>query len=155
MPESILSPFRREYAGAIEEYRQVVDINARDAIPSSRRWQGMHVYVISTQTTYELIGGILNSNWRAIGGAGIKNVTQAGEVITITKEDDSTIVIDLSTKRLVIDGYNVRKGTGNISTEVIEEGDYCDGWEGDTFVAFRVDGIPYLTNRSLAINNSI
>lgn len=155
MADSIISQFQREYANPIETFRQVADITARDAINSSRRWQGMLVYVISTETTYELKGGITNSDWAVLGG-GVTSIAQSGLETTFTLPDTSTITIDLSTCILQIDGYSVKKGTG-VSISAIEVNDYCYGWEGDTFVAFKVDAIPYTTvgNRRFAVNNGI
>jgi hypothetical protein len=45
-------------------YRSVADLTERDAISDARRKEGMLVYVITTDTTYQLYGGITNSNWR-------------------------------------------------------------------------------------------
>jgi len=42
---------------------QVTDITARDAITTERRIIGMLCYVISENKTYQLQGGILNTNW--------------------------------------------------------------------------------------------
>lgn len=49
----------------------VPDIAARNAIPSSDRYQGFMVHVVttppvSTGTTYQLMGGITNSDWREV-----------------------------------------------------------------------------------------
>lgn len=44
-------------------YRSVASLTARDAIPTDRRSQGMLVYVIATNITYQLYGGVTNSNW--------------------------------------------------------------------------------------------
>jgi hypothetical protein len=56
----------------------------------------------------------------------------------------------------VIDGLIVDKGAGT-NYAAIEVGDFCSGWEGTSYVAFRVDGLPYTTeaNRSYALNNEI
>jgi photosystem II stability/assembly factor-like uncharacterized protein len=45
----------------------VADISERNAIPASRRKQGMQVAVISEGITYQLSGGILDSNWISFG----------------------------------------------------------------------------------------
>lgn len=38
-------------------------IAERDAIPDTRRYRGMECHVADNDTTYKLIGGILNSHW--------------------------------------------------------------------------------------------
>ena len=68
MPESIISQFQREYNAPIETNRQVATVAERDAIPSSRRWEGMLVYVTTDARTYELRGGVSNGDWTEFGG---------------------------------------------------------------------------------------
>lgn len=46
----------------------VADSTARDAIPAGQRYDGLSVYLTSTQQTYQLQGGILNTNWVLAGG---------------------------------------------------------------------------------------
>jgi len=50
--------------------RVVANITARDAIPSSKRKEGMWVVVVSDGKTYNLIGGVGNANWveKVFGG---------------------------------------------------------------------------------------
>lgn len=67
MADSIISQFKREYAAPIETDRQVANIGARNAIASLTRWEGMQVYVVSEQTTYELKGGITDPYWSPLG----------------------------------------------------------------------------------------
>lgn len=68
MPQEIVSQFDRKFNEPIETYRRVATPTSRDAIPSSVRWQGMLVYVTSEAQTYELKGGITNSNWTLFTG---------------------------------------------------------------------------------------
>lgn len=44
----------------------VEDLTERDAIPLEQRYEGMLVYVKSDELTYQLKGGIANSDWVAI-----------------------------------------------------------------------------------------
>jgi hypothetical protein len=44
-------------------YRTVDDLAARDIVTPERREEGMLVFVLSTNTMYQLIGGITNSDW--------------------------------------------------------------------------------------------
>src|SRR6478609_4201383 len=46
-------------------------IAARDAISSTRRFQGLQCFVDQTQTLYQLQGGILNTNWVGIAGLNV------------------------------------------------------------------------------------
>lgn len=93
--------------------------------------------------------------------AGAEYVTTAAfapatGILTLTLLGLGTVTVDLSAYVVLnIDGYQVKKGAGNTDYASIEVGDYCEGWETDTRVAFKVTGLPYLSNRSLAINNSI
>lgn len=47
-------------------WRVVADIPARDAIPMSRRKEGMYVNVVSEFKTYSLIGGVDNAYWQEV-----------------------------------------------------------------------------------------
>jgi len=68
MPQSIISQFSRAYNSPIEVNRQVATATERDAINSSVRWEGMLVYVVADNVTYELAGGISNGDWQVLGG---------------------------------------------------------------------------------------
>lgn len=45
-------------------------ISSRDNIPNTKRYTGLPAFVEQTNTLYILIGGIENTNWVAINGAG-------------------------------------------------------------------------------------
>jgi len=68
MPQDIISQFTRKYNAPIETARAVTSIALRDSILSSIRWAGMLVYVVNEQTTYELRGGIDNTDWEPLTG---------------------------------------------------------------------------------------
>lgn len=67
MPDVIISQFSRAFNAPIELFRQVADITTRDAINSNIRWEGMLVYVVSAGVTFELKGGIDNTDWTEVG----------------------------------------------------------------------------------------
>jgi len=48
---------------------EVANNTARDAISTQRRSEGMLVYVVSSQVTYQLVGGITNLNWQVFAGS--------------------------------------------------------------------------------------
>jgi hypothetical protein len=55
-------------------WRAINTLTSRDAIPSQRRKEGMIVYVLATDTAYQLIGGISNVDWAALDpGRSIKS----------------------------------------------------------------------------------
>lgn len=56
-------------SGEAKVIMSVADITARDAIPAALRYEGMLVYVVSEKKTYQLQGGITNSNWSAFFGS--------------------------------------------------------------------------------------
>lgn len=65
-------------------------IAARDAISSTRRYQGLKCFVDQTQTEYTLFGGISNSNWVGTAGLnisdGLETVIDGFYVLTAGKE---------------------------------------------------------------------
>lgn len=48
----------------------VPNLIARDAIPALKRYEGMIVYVVGEQTNFQLVGGVLDSNWTELSGSG-------------------------------------------------------------------------------------
>ena len=74
-------------------------------------------------------------------------------IVTITLESTATVTVDLSPYlTLTIDGFFTKKGSGNTNLTAHEVGDYCWGWEGDSWKAFKVAALPISTetNRTYA-----
>ena len=69
-------------------YREVADLEDRDAIPNERRKEGMAVWVISESKEYRLVGGITNSNWVANTG-GSSYTHPATHPATMIEEDSA------------------------------------------------------------------
>ena len=72
--------------------------------------------------------------------ANIFNVTvdDTAYTVNVTLSDG---VLTASGGGTFIDGYNVKKGAGNIAA-TIEVGDYIVGWLGDVYLAGKVLVIP-------------
>lgn len=69
--------------------KEVASVAERDAIPSDRRREGMIVYVGGvTQTNYQLVGGVDNTNWVVVS-SGSGGVTDHG-ALTGLSDDDHT-----------------------------------------------------------------
>jgi hypothetical protein len=47
-------------------HREVADTTARNAIPAARRREGMTVYCNADAKNYQLVGGILDTNWTSL-----------------------------------------------------------------------------------------
>jgi hypothetical protein len=62
---------------ALGGYHIALDNTARDAIPASRREEGLLCYVTTTGNMYRLVGGIANGNWAATSFAGATGPTGA------------------------------------------------------------------------------
>jgi len=60
----------------IDDRTRKSTIAERDAIASSRRYQGLPCFVEQTQTLYMLFGGITNANWVGIGGDNTSNALE-------------------------------------------------------------------------------
>lgn len=90
-------------AFGIGGWRSVDNIVDRDAITSSRRVVGMPVYVRSEDTTYQLVGGITNSNWQ------IYNTSQ-GSQGSLSSLTDVVITNLLPGQTLITDGVNWYNG---------------------------------------------
>lgn len=81
----------------------------------------------------------------------------ANEKIILTLVGTGTIDVLFPGVKPFIDGFETKKGAGNTNYIAHEIGDYCSGWDGDKYVAFRVDGLPIATesNRAYAVNGTI
>ena len=63
MVQEVYEQLQRQSNNPLQVDDFVVDLVARDAIPASRRYEGMPVYVQSQKRTYYLIDWIWNTNW--------------------------------------------------------------------------------------------
>lgn len=79
-------------------YRTVADLAARDIITQERREEGMLVFVLSTNTMYQLIGGISNSDWVvAFNGLGLlpEDYIYVGDINGIAQPSPALIDVQL------------------------------------------------------------
>lgn len=60
----------------------VEDNTARDAITTARRREGMYCYVISSEKTYQLIGGVDNANWVEVSSGGSSDAVSISDTYT-------------------------------------------------------------------------
>lgn len=93
-------------------------ISERDAISSTRRFQGLQCFVEQTQTLYMLIGGIANTDWKGIAGADTSN--------------------DIET---IIEGFYVLLA-GKETPLDWEVGDKFRGWIGNRYVVGTILSLP-------------
>jgi len=77
------SQFELNVGLPIEKSMVVADLTARDAIVTIKRFEGLMTYVVSEKNTYQLQGGIANTNWKNItAGTDVDNILTAfGEVL--------------------------------------------------------------------------
>lgn len=73
MSQQINDNFQLLAALSLDDRYKQPTISARDAISSSRRFQGLLSFVEQTGTLYMLIGGVANSNWKGIAGSDTSN----------------------------------------------------------------------------------
>ena len=102
----------------IDDRNKKATIAERDAISSTRRYQGLQCFVQQTQTLYQLQGGIANSNWVGIAGA---NVTGGLETI--------------------IDGFYVLS-SGKSTLLDWEVNDKFRGWIGNRYLVGTILSLP-------------
>lgn len=102
----------------IDDRIQKSTISARDAISSTRRFQGLKCFVVQTQTEYQLQGGILNSNWVGIAGANVSNALES-----------------------IINGFYVLLA-GKTTPLDFEVGDKFRGWIGNRYLVGTILSLP-------------
>lgn len=127
-------------------------------IPSA---ESVKAYVDANSTSYTAGTGIdLTGNTITNTSTNVNvqsgTLDYANERIRLTLTNAATVDISVPGIKPVIDGYTVDKGAGT-NYAAIEVGDFCSGWNGTRFVAFRVDALPYTTesNVSYAIDGEI
>jgi len=69
MAINLSSQFKLNAGLPIEESMVVADLTARDAIATVKRFEGLTTYVTAEQKTYQLVGGIENTDWVEFGAA--------------------------------------------------------------------------------------
>lgn len=113
---------------------KVADATARDAISSTLRYEGMTVYQIDTKKSYQLQGGITNSDWKEFGGSAITNLltdtftaTAAQTVFTLTNDpitkNNIFCFIDGVPQNLAsfsLSGLNVTLSEGQVAGAIVE-----------------------------------
>jgi len=104
----------------------VATLAARDAMPSGQRYQGLTVYVTANSTNYQLQGGILNTNWVAIGGGSTSEtdpVFTASQAFSITGTDITHLsnLSGTNTGNQVGDGVTIT-GAGTIADPFVSHG---------------------------------
>jgi hypothetical protein len=98
-------------------YSSVADLTARDNISTLRRKSGMMVYVESDGKTYQLQGGVDNSNWTEFTSGNGDSTTETLEITTISV---SGIINTIFAGITIADGeiLYVRGNDGIIDTNV-------------------------------------
>ena len=91
-------------------YREVADLTERDGITTERRKEGMLVYVIATDTVYQLKGGITNSEWDIFTGGGGGSASS----FDIETEDGLTTISTFDTIKFP-NGTVTDNGDGSVS----------------------------------------
>src|SRR6187431_2043737 len=94
----------------LDDRNQKATIAARDAISSTRRFQGLLCFVEQAQTLYQLQGGLLNTNWVGIAGSNVSNALET-----------------------IIDGFYVLTA-GKTTPLDFEAGDKFRGWIGNRYL---------------------
>jgi hypothetical protein len=114
----------------------VSDVTARDAINSMFRYEGLTVYVISTATNYQLVGGISNPNWQALSLSGYTagtGITLSGNTFSHTPHSgDAT-----GTGTLTVVGLQGR----SIATTIPTSGNVL-GWNGSNWLPTSTGLLP-------------
>lgn len=100
-----------------DRYKQPT-ISARDAINTTRRFQGLLCFVEQTSTLYMLLGGIENSKWVGIAGANVSNALES-----------------------IIDGFYVLLA-GKTTPLDFEVNDKFRGWIGNRYVVGTILSLP-------------
>ncbi len=102
----------------IDDRTKKSSISERDAISSTRRFQGLQCFVEQTQTLYQLQGGVLNSNWVGIAGSNTSNALES-----------------------IIDGFYVLLA-GKTTPLDFEVNDKFRGWIGNRYLVGTILSLP-------------
>lgn len=118
MSQQINDNFQLLAALSLDDRYKQPTISARDAISSTRRFQGLLSFVEQTGTLYMLVGGIANANWKGIAGSDTSN--------------------DIET---IIEGFYVLLA-GKQTPLDWEVNDKFRGWIGSRYVVGRILSLP-------------
>lgn len=102
MAINLNSNFSEQAALPLDDRTVVADTTARDAIASGRRYEGLQVYIVADETSYQLQGGLTNSDWVEVGTGG-SGSGGGGMVIVATQSitASGTITLDAAIQQLL------------------------------------------------------
>jgi len=103
-------------------FQTVADLTARNAIPVLRRKEGMHVYVISENDIYKLVGGIDNTDWVLFAPGGTETLDETLALGNFTGGEDIEVTIGDSVR-----GENAAGGSGLDGGDLTLTGGAGDG----------------------------
>ena len=152
MPIPLSSDFSQNSGLPISVWDTVADITARDAIPAFNRFDGLVTYVISTNETWQLQGGITNADWVLITNTGGSSDIEIGitEVLSGTPnsilyiapdgtlgQDNPNFTYDEDEKIMTLkDNVTLALGNGGLSGDLgADMHIYSDG----TVVTFKIE----------------
>lgn len=118
MAQQINDTFQLLAALPIDDRIKKANITERDAIPSTRRFQGLQCFVEQTETLYLLSGGVENTDWIGVFGGNIADGIET-----------------------VIEGFYVLSA-GKSTLLDWEVGDKFRGWIGDRYVVGEILSLP-------------
>jgi hypothetical protein len=121
----------------------VADTTARDAIPAIQRYEGLTVYCLADEKTYQLKGGILNTDWVEFGAG-----SATDEKVKYDASDPTAGY--LADKIIAGTGISVAEGTGVDENKLVITNDDPFDWDYDyTDLINKPDLSVYLTSVKL------
>lgn len=133
----------------------VASVAARDLIPWQDRIEGMLVYITEQQLTYQLVGGLSNSQWKTFSGAGSGSDVRR---YSYQKGDTSLVINNVSSIPMVQCYYIATQaaeyqpvgitidGLTYIDNQPVEQSSDIPGLSGDTIFGQAVFGSTAFTS---------
>lgn len=112
----------------------VASVAARDLIPLQDRIEGMLVYVTEQQLTYQLVGGLSNSQWKPLIGAGSGSDVRR----YLYQKGDTSLVINNVSSIPMVQCYYI----------AIQPAEYQP-------VGITIDGLTYIDNQPVDQSSDI
>lgn len=97
----------------VNSYRLVVaNLSERDAIPVSRRFEGLMVYVESANLNYQLIDGIANTDWQPLAAGGGPGTSGTGKELLVNNSANTLLSIGdylVNCPGIIVEYYLIRR----------------------------------------------
>jgi hypothetical protein len=137
----------------------VADNTARDALDAGRRYEGLIVYSIAAASNFQLVGGILNANWVALGGSGsgvtvVADITARDAILSGSRTEGMIVYVNSDDTHYTLKGGILNANWTTLNTALSNIS--VDSFSGNaSTVNFTLTTAPATENNTFVYVNGV